>query len=128
MPVKKIQRLHSDHTHWLQSLDFIQDELLCFWHELLLLSKEPLVSKKEVKAAKTEIDDFVREISEVRYTIHLHETYLAEEAAKGRFLDFDHCSEADKLNAFLDKYNQFKSRNRNSTSGLLRRVHENLFD
>ncbi len=126
MPVKKIQNLHHDHLLWIQQLDFIQDELQCFRDELLLLSASPSVSKTEVKLANQEIEDFVREIAEVRYTIHLHEVYLAEEAAKGRRLDFDHCEEEEKLLSFLKKYDGFKLRNRFSSSKLLRQVHETL--
>lgn len=126
MPVKKIQNLHHDHVMWIQQLDFIQDELQCFRDELLLLSASPSVSKTEVKNANHEIEELVREIIEARYTIQLHETYLAEEAAKGRRLDFDHCGEEEKLLAFFKRYDAFKLRNRYSCSKLLRKVHENL--
>lgn len=126
MPVKKIQHLHRDHIKWLQELDFIQDELQCFRDELLLISSNLQIDKAEVENMKLETESFVKNISEARYTIHLHETYLAEEAAKGRRLDFDHCFEEEKLNNLFNKYKAFKKRNRNATGNLLRIAHNNV--
>jgi len=121
-----VKKTHLDHTIWVQQLDFIQDELQCFRDELLLLSASPVVSKTEVKLARNEIEDFVKEISALRYTIQLHEVYLAEEAVKGRRLDFDHFEEEAKVLSYFKKYEAFKLRNRYSSSKLLRQVHENI--
>ena len=126
MPVKKIQTLHKDHTLWLQELDFIQDELQCFKNELLIICADPHMKEVETDDILIEIEGFMKNIAEARYGIHLHENYLAEEAAKGRRLDFDHCLEEEKLNTLFDRYKDFKLRNRNATSNLLRILHENV--
>ena len=126
MPVKKIQALHNDHKIWLQELDFIQDELQCFKNELLLICADPHINEAESESIVYEIEGFMKSIAEARYTIHLHENYLAEEAAKGRRLDFDHCFEEERLNNLFDRYKDFKQRNRNATSNLLRILHENV--
>lgn len=106
MPTKTIQQLHSDHTLWLNELEFVHDELICLRDEINMVNCKAgdLVCMTKFKWYLQVLSNELKELTRLREAISNHEIYLADQAHKGQHLNLDHKKEEVNIIKFLEDF------------------------